>query len=76
MRVLGIAVLFLIAVGVLQSSAKDPFLNKENAVGYIVLDNHGIPERYIVLESKEGGVKLIRTEYEPEEVLKQGGKKK
>ena len=55
---------------------KDPFLNKENAVGYIVLDNHGVQERYIVVEGKGGTVKLIRTEYEPEEVLKKGGKKK
>jgi len=56
--------------------SKDPFLNKENAVGYIVLDNHGIQERYIVVEGKSGTVKLIKTEYKPEKVLKKGGKKK
>ncbi|EDP74489.1 hypothetical protein HG1285_09981 [Hydrogenivirga sp. 128-5-R1-1] len=33
-------------------------------------------ERYIVVEGRGGTVKLIRTEYEPEEVLKKGGKKK
>lgn len=56
--------------------AKDPFTNKEDAVGYIVINDEGISKKYIVLESKEGGVKLIRTEYNPDNVLKQGGKKR
>ncbi|RLJ71019.1 hypothetical protein BCF55_1308 [Hydrogenivirga caldilitoris] len=65
-----------LVIGVMPSLGKDPFMNKENAVGYIVIDNQGMPEKYLVLESKDEGVKLIRTEYEPKEVLKQGGKKK
>ncbi|WP_457601003.1 hypothetical protein [Hydrogenivirga sp.] len=75
MRVIGLIFTVVTLLGSV-AVAKDPFMNKENAVGYIVIDNHGLPERYIVVESKEGGVKLIRTEYEPEEVLRQGGKKK
>jgi len=55
---------------------KDPFSNKENAVGYIVIDRGGDPERYIVIEDKEGKVKLVKTGYEPDKVLKQGGKKR
>jgi hypothetical protein len=74
MKGAGFLMIFLSMVG--SVLAKDPFSSKEDAVGYIVIDNHGIQERYIVLESKEGGVKLIRTEYEPQKVLKKGGKKK
>ncbi len=54
---------------------KDPFANKEDAVGYIVVDSGGEVRKFIVIESKEGKVKLIKTEYEPDKVLK-GGKRK
>ena len=70
--VLSVALMFVLGI----SLAKDPFTSKEDAVGYIVLDNEGIQEKYIVIERKEGGVKLIKTQYEPEKILKQGGQKK
>ncbi len=56
--------------------ARDPFLDQQDAVGYIVLEKGGKVERYIVVESREGTVKLIKTKYQPEKVLKKGGKKK
>jgi hypothetical protein len=56
--------------------ARDPFLNQEDAVGYIILERGGKAERFIVIEGKDGNVKLIKTRYEPEKVLKKGGKKK
>ncbi len=64
----------LLVLGVALS--RDPFLNQEDAVGYIILDRGGKVERFIVLETKEGTVKLIKTKYKPEKVLKKGGKEK
>ncbi len=55
--------------------AGDPFMNKEGAVGYIVVDQGGKTFRFIVVEDEQGRVKLIKTNYNPNEVLKQGGKK-
>jgi len=69
-----VAVLTVLTLGV--SLAKDPFLNRQDAVGYIILERGGKTERFIVVESKEGAVKLIKTKYEPEKVLKKGGKGK
>ncbi len=53
--------------------SKDPFTNREEAVGYIVIDNEGKTERYIVIESGKGKVKILKTDYEPDKVLKKGG---
>jgi len=61
----------MVSVGI----AQDPFFSKQDAVGYIVIDKDGTVEKYVVLESSEG-VKLVKTDVEPEEILKQGGKKK
>ncbi len=55
---------------------RDPFLNQQDAVGYIILERGGKVERFRVLETKEGTVKLIKTKYEPEKVLKKGGKRR
>lgn len=66
----------VVVLGIVFSAfSKDPFTNKENAVGYIVIDKDGETVKYIVLEGEEGKVKLIKTKYEPKKVLKQGGKK-
>ncbi len=54
---------------------KDPFTSKEDAVGYIVIDTEEGTQKYIVLEGKDGEVKLIKTGRSPDEVLKKGGKK-
>ena len=66
----------IILLAVSLASAKDPFSNKEDAVGYIVIDRGGSSEKFIVVESKGGKVKLIKTGYEPDKVLKQGGKRR
>ncbi|MDQ7038296.1 MAG: hypothetical protein Q9N26_03735 [Aquificota bacterium] len=71
---IGRAVLTVLTLGVV--FAKDPFLNQQDAVGYIILEREGRTERFIVVESKEGTVKLIKTRYEPEKVLKKGEKGK
>ncbi len=48
----------------------DSFYEGENVVGFIK-DNHG--NKYIVIETPEGKAKLIRTEKNPEEILKDSG---
>ena len=60
----------------LVAHSQDPFLGKENAVGYIVLEKNGKSEKYIVVETANREVKLIRTDYNPGQILKSGGKKK
>lgn len=70
------ALVGLLTVISLLSFSKDPFVNREDAVGYIIVDEDGKTFKYIVLESKDGKVKLMKTKYEPAKVLKQGGKTK
>ncbi|HIC97067.1 MAG TPA: hypothetical protein EYP11_01540 [Aquificaceae bacterium] len=69
------ALFLILSAGVVIASPGDPFLNKEDAVGYIVIEENGKPIRYIVIEGKDGKIKLIKTRHEPEKILKQGGKK-
>ncbi len=71
-----IALIYIISLLTGISIGRDPFINKEDAVGYIVIDNEGVISKYIVIESNRGKVKLIKTDVEPERVLKQGGKEK
>ena len=66
--------LLLLCFGVI-ALGKDPFTSKEDAVGYIVIDTDDGTQKYIVLEGKDGEVKLIKTGRSPDEVLKKGGKK-
>ncbi len=68
-------VLLILCLSVV-SFSKDPFTSKEDAVGYIVIDSHEGTQKYIVLEGKDGEVKLIKTGRSPDQVLKKGGKKK
>jgi len=70
------AMVVLMAVVLSISFGKDPFTNREDAVGYIVVDKDGEVSKYIVIEDKDGEVKLVKTKDEPKEILKQGGKKK
>ena len=67
-------VILLMFIAVL-AFGKDPFTSKEDAVGYIVIDTDDGTQKYIVLEGKDGEVKLIKTGRSPDEVLKKGGKK-
>jgi len=69
-------VAFLILFFFALALGKDPFTSKEDAVGYIVIDTGEGTEKYIVLEGKDGEVKLLKTGRSPDEVLKKGGKKK
>jgi hypothetical protein len=66
----------LLFLSFLPGRAKDPFTSKEDAVGYIVIDTEEGVQKYIVLEGKDGEVKLIKTGRSPDQVLKKGGKKK
>ncbi len=68
--------LLLLTFSVGFSIERDPFVNNEDAVGYIVVEENGVSKKYIVLEGKDGSVKLIETNYEPQKVLKKGGKKR
>lgn len=70
------AMVVLMVVVLSISFGKDPFTNREDAVGYIVVDKDGEVSKYIVIEDKDGEVKLVKTKDEPKEILKQGGKKK
>jgi hypothetical protein len=67
--------LLTVAVALAVAFGKDPFSNKEDAVGYIVVDSDSGTKKFIVIEGKDGKVKLIKTQYEPDKVLK-GGKKR
>ncbi len=58
MRVM-LGVMLLIAVGGV-SSGNDPFLNKQNAVGYVVVGENGKRERFVVIEAADGSVRLIK----------------
>ncbi len=57
------------------SVAKDPFTNIENAVGYVIISKGGEEKKYIVVEGKDGRVKIVETKKNPAKVLRQGGKK-
>ena len=56
----------------------DPFLNKQDALGYIVVEKKGRTVKYIVVRTSEGSIKLIETSVNPSDVLKKelnlGGK--
>ncbi len=58
------------------SYSADPFTSKEDAVGYIILKDQKGEKKFIVLKSKDGKVRLVRTGRSPENILKKGGKKK
>ncbi len=69
--------LFLLMMGILISSLNaDPFINMENAVGYIVIERNGKNENYIVFETGKGEVKLVKIGRNPSKVLEKerGGK--
>ncbi len=73
-RLVGIAVMGFLALGLAWGA--DPFTSKEDAVGYIVIKKDGREKKFIVLQSKDGKVRLIKTGRSPENILKKGGKKK
>ncbi len=73
-RFIGFAVIGFLSLGLGWSA--DPFTSKEDAVGYIVIKRDGREKRFIVLQSKDGKVRLIKTGRSPENILKKGGKKK
>ncbi len=56
----------------------DPFVNMENAVGYIVLEKNGKRENYVVFETANGEVKLVKIGRNPSKVLEKerGGKRR
>ncbi|SHK13778.1 hypothetical protein [Thermocrinis minervae] len=58
--------------------AQSAFIGKENTVGYIVVQDKGKVENYIVVEDQDN-IKLIRVEKNPKEFLRkdmEGGAKK
>jgi len=52
--------------------AKEPFTDLEGVVGYIVVEKKGKVENYMVVEGKDGSVKMIKTERNPKQFLKRG----
>ena len=58
MRVLLSVLAFIPLLGV--SLGNDPFLNKQNAVGYVVVGENGKKERFVVIEAADGSVRLIK----------------
>jgi len=69
--------LLFLAVGLsISFLSADPFINMENAVGYIVIDKNGKSENYIVFETGKGEVKLVKIRRNPAKVLEKerGGK--
>ncbi len=59
-------------------SAREPFQGFEGTVGYMVVEKGGKVENYIVVEEKDGSVRLVKVNRNPSEFLKkseEGGKK-
>ncbi|MCS7262525.1 MAG: hypothetical protein N3C13_03895 [Aquificaceae bacterium] len=50
--------------------AQQPFQSLEGAVGYIVVDRGGRVENFVVVETKEGSVRVVRVDREPSKFLK------
>ena len=48
----------LLTAGIVFGS--DPFLNKQNAVGYLVVGDGDKKERFVVIEAADGSVRLIK----------------
>ena len=69
-------ILLFLLIPCLMVFGKDPFTSKEDAVGYIVIETEEGLQKYIVLEGKDGTVKLVKTGDSPDQVLKKGGTKK
>ncbi len=70
---------FILAFGVAISFVfADPFVNMEDAVGYIVVERNGKNENYVVFETKNGEVKLVKIGRNPSKVLEKerGGKRR
>ncbi|MEN3028039.1 MAG: hypothetical protein ABDH29_02210 [Aquificaceae bacterium] len=60
--------------------AQQPFQSLEGVVGYVVVEKGGKVENYLVVEQKEGSVRLIKIDKDPSKALKkvedkEGGKK-
>ena len=59
--------------------AREPFTDLEGVVGYVVVEKKGKVENYMVVEGKDGSVRMIKTEKNPKEFLKkadnEGGKR-
>ncbi len=66
-------ILLVLLISCLMVFGKDPFTSKEDAVGYIVIETEEGLQKYIVLEGKDGTVKLIKTDYSPDKVLMKTG---
>ncbi len=73
MRVVFLVVALFISS--LLTFSKNPFLDIENAVGYIVVSENGKEKRYVVIEGKDKTVKVIEIDRNPSEVLKKGGRR-
>ncbi len=66
-------------IGILISFAfADPFVNMEDAVGYIIVERNGKSENYVVFETKDGEVELVKIGRDPSKVLEKekGGKRR
>lgn len=60
--------------------AQQPFQSLEGVVGYVVIERGGKVENYLVVEQKEGSVRIIKIDKTPSRVLKkteekEGGKR-
>ncbi|MCS6998864.1 MAG: hypothetical protein N2648_01145 [Aquificaceae bacterium] len=60
--------------------AQQAFQSLEGVVGYVVVERGGKVENYLVVEQKEGSVRLIKVDKDPSKALKkaedrEGGKK-
>ncbi|MBK3332149.1 hypothetical protein GWK41_03585 [Persephonella atlantica] len=70
MRFFTVMLLFLLFSASILAEETDSFYEGENVVGFIK-DSNG--NKYIVIETPEGKAKLIKTEKNPEEILRDSG---
>ncbi len=76
MRLMLTLVMIFISGALAVSDYEDVFTSKENAVGYIVIeDSDGKLKRYIVIEHTDGNVELIEVDRNPGDILMEGGEK-
>ena len=63
-------VIFTVLLSFVYTFAREPFQSLEGVVGYIVLEKGGKVENYLVVEEKDGSVRVVKTEKSPNMFLR------
>ncbi|WP_448583458.1 hypothetical protein [Thermocrinis sp.] len=63
-------VLIMLLCALFIAYAKEPFTDLEGVVGYIVVEVKGKVENYLVVEGKDGGVRMVKVDKNPKQFLR------